>query len=267
MCYMNRSRPCCFSVQAIEDEKAQLLVQQEADLINRREVLVEGYREAQKMLEMPDKYEFIAGAADFEARMDAFVDMDLSVQDLDLTDNRTASFVPAEEAIRSISFDANAAVTELPPLPAARPPVQVQPVPLPPPPLPPPPAPVIEEAIVAEEVIEETVEEMGKEAEAEANEPVPKLAAPRNNPGSNAIYINGLQPDTTEADIRAAFEVFGAIKMVNAKHVSSGGFAFVFFVMAEGAAAALVDPRVDVKDCTVNVLAKEQILSGGGRWL
>ena len=57
---------------------------------------------------------------------------------------------------------------------------------------------------------------------------------------SNAIYINGLSPDTTEADIRNVFSKFGGIKMVNARHVASGGFAFVFFEQESGASNALV---------------------------
>merc|ERR1711865_1197580 len=89
----------------------------------------------------------------------------------------------------------------------------------------------------------------------------PKDAVP------NAVYVNGLAPDTTEEDIRGVFEHFGEIKMVNARHVSNGGFAFVFFKTEQGATAALQNPRVVVGDRTVNILAKKQILSGGGRWL
>lgn len=38
----------------------------------------------------------------------------------------------------------------------------------------------------------------------------------------NAIYVNGVPHDASEADVRAAFERFGEIKMVNARHISTG---------------------------------------------
>ena len=78
----------------------------------------------------------------------------------------------------------------------------------------------------------------------------------------NAIYVNGVPHDATEADVRAAFIGFGEIKMVNARHISTGGFAFVFFKEDIGAEVALNNPRVQINGKTANVLAKKQILSG-----
>ena len=40
---------------------------------------------------------------------------------------------------------------------------------------------------------------------------------------------------------------------------------FVFFRNEQGAAAALENPRITIKDKVANVLAKKQILGSGGR--
>jgi len=78
----------------------------------------------------------------------------------------------------------------------------------------------------------------------------------------NAIYVNGVPHDASEADVRAAFERFGEIKMVNARHINTGGFAFVFFKDDIGAQVAMENPRVSINGKTANVLAKKQILGG-----
>jgi len=95
----------------------------------------------------------------------------------------------------------------------------------------------------------------------------PPVRAPPVTPATgetvpNAIYVNGVPHDASEADVRAAFERFGEIKMVNARHISTGGFAFVFFKEDIGAQVALENPRVIINGKTANVLAKKQILSG-----
>merc|ERR1711998_421743 len=95
----------------------------------------------------------------------------------------------------------------------------------------------------------------------------PVRAAPVGTPATgetvpNAIYVNGVPHDASEADVRDAFERFGEIKMVNARHISTGGFAFVFFKEDIGAQVALENPRVIINGKTANVLAKKQILSG-----
>eukprot|EP00658_Telonema_sp_P-2_P029015 TRINITY_DN2212_c0_g1_i1.p1 TRINITY_DN2212_c0_g1~~TRINITY_DN2212_c0_g1_i1.p1 ORF type:complete len:311 (-),score=89.51 TRINITY_DN2212_c0_g1_i1:356-1288(-) len=78
----------------------------------------------------------------------------------------------------------------------------------------------------------------------------------------NAIYVNGVPHDASELDVRETFERFGEIKMINARHISTGGFAFVFFKQDIGAKIALDNPRVVIKGKTANVLAKKQILGG-----
>jgi hypothetical protein len=95
----------------------------------------------------------------------------------------------------------------------------------------------------------------------------PPVRAPPVTPATgetvpNAIYVNGVPHDASEADVRGAFERFGEIKMVNARHISTGGFAFVFFKEDIGAQVALENPRVSINGKTANVLAKKQILSG-----
>merc|ERR1712146_32588 len=69
----------------------------------------------------------------------------------------------------------------------------------------------------------------------------------------SAIYVNGLPNNATEADIVEAFKDCGGIKMVNARHVASGGFAFVFFDTDTGAESALARSLVKVKGKQVNV--------------
>ena len=39
----------------------------------------------------------------------------------------------------------------------------------------------------------------------------------------NAIYINGVPEDTTEGDLREVFARFGDIKMINSRHIATGG--------------------------------------------
>jgi len=76
----------------------------------------------------------------------------------------------------------------------------------------------------------------------------------------NAIYINGVPEDTSEADLREVFARFGDIKMINSRHIATGGFAFIFFSTDTGAAAALEKPKVMIKGKAVNILAKKQLV-------
>jgi len=76
----------------------------------------------------------------------------------------------------------------------------------------------------------------------------------------NAIYINGVPEDTSEADLREVFARFGEIKMINSRHIATGGFAFIFFSTDTGAAAALEKPKVMIKGKAVNILAKKQLV-------
>eukprot|EP00658_Telonema_sp_P-2_P013338 TRINITY_DN15053_c0_g1_i3.p2 TRINITY_DN15053_c0_g1~~TRINITY_DN15053_c0_g1_i3.p2 ORF type:complete len:173 (+),score=47.02 TRINITY_DN15053_c0_g1_i3:129-647(+) len=75
----------------------------------------------------------------------------------------------------------------------------------------------------------------------------------------SAIYVNNLPNDATEEDIVTAFNGCGKIKMVNARHIATGGFAFVFFESDEGAQKALERAQVEVRGHSVNVLAKKLI--------
>ena len=103
----------------------------------------------------------------------------------------------------------------------------------------------------------------------------------------NAIYINSVPEETTEADLRAEFEKYGEIKMINSRHIATGvptqparggdraaqGFAFIFFSSERAAAAgtcqaadwaddctALENPRVHIHGKPVNILAKKQLV-------
>eukprot|EP00656_Telonema_subtile_P010660 TRINITY_DN15172_c0_g1_i1.p1 TRINITY_DN15172_c0_g1~~TRINITY_DN15172_c0_g1_i1.p1 ORF type:complete len:338 (-),score=93.38 TRINITY_DN15172_c0_g1_i1:172-1185(-) len=76
----------------------------------------------------------------------------------------------------------------------------------------------------------------------------------------NAIYINGVPEETTEADLREVFEKFGDIKMINSRHIATGGFAFIFFSSEQAASAALEKPKVLIHGKPVNILAKKQLV-------
>merc|ERR1712153_231694 len=65
----------------------------------------------------------------------------------------------------------------------------------------------------------------------------------------NAIYVNGVPHDASEYDVRETFERFGEIEMIDA-HISTGGFAFVFFKQDIGAQRALVRSRAVIKGKT-----------------
>eukprot|EP00658_Telonema_sp_P-2_P005821 TRINITY_DN12199_c0_g1_i7.p1 TRINITY_DN12199_c0_g1~~TRINITY_DN12199_c0_g1_i7.p1 ORF type:complete len:321 (-),score=97.75 TRINITY_DN12199_c0_g1_i7:363-1325(-) len=77
----------------------------------------------------------------------------------------------------------------------------------------------------------------------------------------NAVYVNGLDNKTSEGDLREVFEQCGEIKLVNARHIPSGGFAFIFFRDEMGAQRALDNPRTEIKGKVCNVLAKKQVMS------
>jgi|ERR1712194_845353 len=77
----------------------------------------------------------------------------------------------------------------------------------------------------------------------------------------NAVYVNGLPNNTTEDDLREVFSMCGEIKMVNARHIPSGGFSFVFFRDEVGAQQALDNPRVEINGKMCNVLAKKQVMA------
>jgi len=76
----------------------------------------------------------------------------------------------------------------------------------------------------------------------------------------NAIYINGVPEETTESDLREVFEKFGEIKMINSRHIATGGFAFIFFSSEQAASAALEKPKVLIHGKPVNILAKKQLV-------
>jgi hypothetical protein len=245
-----------YLLSVIKDQEAaneRQIAEQEAELFHRREKIMEGYRDAQSTLEIEDKFTFISGAAEFEQRMDYYLKLDLTASDLYLTDTGSVLWDDADRAIHSIDFQESSGETRLPP-----PPPRV---------VPPSPSPVRPAKTPVQKAEPPRMPSRPVPATPPAPPPASTSSEARSPDSSNAIYINGLSPDTTEADIRDVFSRFGPVKMVNARHVASGGFAFVFFEDESGAAAALVDPRVPVKDRMTNVLAKQQILSGGGRWL
>jgi len=255
---------------ACEFEKLKQLEldEQEAELQAKKVELMKGFHEAEEHMRMPDKFNFIASAAEFDLRLQHYIDMNLHVPGPNIKDTRGINWELHESEVRAIDFDGHVESSG-----------HTHRAPLPPPPMP---SHSFSERVHVERV--ELPPPPGKIAPVEPSAPsytppaayippsgkhAPVAAKPSSpgNDGSNAIYINGLAPDTTEDDIIAAFERFGDIKMVNARHIGNGGFAFVFFEDEAGAAASLVNPRVPVKDRTANVLAKQQILSGGGRWL
>jgi len=228
--------------------KEAALDEQHNDLERRRARLVGMYREAEEYLNdgVHHKYEFIARTHEMESKMDAHIALSLDVDGLDLGLQREVPYAAAAHAVSGLVMDVDAYTPMSTPAPAALPSGSVNPK-------------AASGFVSAAPVSPPRSPQPSLSASGTAM--TPKDAVP------NAVYVNGLAPDTTEEDIRGVFEHFGEIKMVNARHVSNGGFAFVFFKTEQGATAALQNPRVVVGDRTVNILAKKQILSGGGRWL
>eukprot|EP00656_Telonema_subtile_P004957 TRINITY_DN12261_c0_g1_i2.p1 TRINITY_DN12261_c0_g1~~TRINITY_DN12261_c0_g1_i2.p1 ORF type:complete len:348 (+),score=116.16 TRINITY_DN12261_c0_g1_i2:38-1081(+) len=220
------------------------LDEQHDDLARRREKLVDMYNEADDYMKdgLSHKYEFIQGTHAMEGKMDAHICLNLDVNELDLSLAKEVPFPEAAQAIARLAFDTSA--------PSPSRPVDRE---------------VLHQQV--KRVEQQRAEQSVSPVRPPPAQPKPASVASPKDAVPNAVYVNGLAPETSEAEIRQVFEHFGEIKMVNARHVSNGGFAFVFFKTEQGAANALENPRVEVGERTVNILAKKQILSGGGRWL
>jgi len=70
------------------------------------------------------------------------------------------------------------------------------------------------------------------------------------------VYVSDVPRDASESDIRDSFNSFGDVRMVNARHIHTGGFAFVFYEDANSAEKAIQSRDTVVKGHTVRVMDK-----------
>lgn len=68
----------------------------------------------------------------------------------------------------------------------------------------------------------------------------------------NAIYINGVPEDTTEADLREVFARFGDIKMINSRHIATGGVTCVFLPRSSVACQGADDQHCSVLQASLS---------------
>merc|ERR1711907_899126 len=223
-----------------------------AELNNNKGQLQTGVDAAQKAIVEQDKYDFIVNSPELENWLDSLVEMDLTVKvsAVGVTLNRLVHWDSVHRVIEMLDLNDSS-----------------------------------ERAVKMEEM-DSRAESIMSRGPPTAAKPTamsrglsgsdlsPMSPAARATPASpsspadtvpNAIYVNGLPSDCTEADLREVFGQCGDIKMINARHVATGGFSFVFFRDEHGAAAALENPRVNIKGKQANVLDKKQILGSGGR--
>jgi len=240
----------------LEDSKTRVLQEMTDELNNNKASLQQGIDAAQKAIAEQDKYDFIMNSPELENWLDSLVEMDLTVKvsAVGVTLNRLVHWESVHRVIEMLDLNDSG-----------------------------------DRGIRGDEVADSRAESLVSRGPPSAvTSAVRPTSATRGLSGSdlvspsspasramppgspadtvpNAIYVNGLPNDCTEADLREVFGQFGDIKMVNARHVATGGFSFVFFRNEQGALAALENPRVTIKGKVANVLAKKQILGSGGR--
>lgn len=226
-----RMQSCMQTVTEIKGAKGVALYEAQKDMEHKRDKLAVGVASAEKSLAMSldNQYDFIQDAPQLEADLVMLEDLDVQLQGADATIERVVRFDASERATKQLELrkaDEGAA----PPMsPMSSVPVRSS---------------GAGGSGRSSAVSSSTVASGGRSGDALSK---------------SAIYVNGLPNNASEADIVEAFKDCGGIKMVNARHVASGGFAFVFFDNDTGAENALARSQVKVKGKAVNVLAKKQI--------
>jgi len=223
----DRMQACMQTITEIKGAKGVSLYEAQKDMEHKRDRLTVGCASSEKALlaARDNEYDFIQDAPQLEADLVMLEDLDTQLRGADATIERVVRFDASERALKQLELRKADDVPVTSPMSAA------------------------------------------------PYRPVPKPVAPSGGLGASAgavgaggdalsrsaIYVNGLPNNATEAEIIEAFKECGGIKMVNARHVASGGFAFVFFDTDAGAENALGRSKVTVKGKVVNVLAKKQI--------
>jgi len=81
-----------------------------------------------------------------------------------------------------------------------------------------------------------------------------------NSPGRSkplkTVYVSDIPRDASEAELRSAFSSFGDVRMVNARHIHTGGFAFVFYEDGKSAEAAIYSKGTCVHGQEVSIMDK-----------
>lgn len=234
-----RQQSCMQTVTEIKGAKGVNLYEAQKDMEHKRDRLAVGVAAAEKSLSLSveNQYDFIQDAPQLEADLVMLEELDVTLRGADAAIERVVRFDASERAMKQLELrkadDAGFAQS-----PASTMPVR--------------PAPAMPARSAAP-----MSASMG--ATPKRSSTIGAAASPGDNLSKSAIYVNGLPNNATEADIVEAFRECGGIKMVNARHIASGGFAFVFFDTDSGAENALARARVNVKGKQVNVLAKKQI--------
>lgn len=230
-----RMQGCLQTVTEIKGAKGVALYEAQKDMEHKRDRLAVGGAAAEKALALSvdNQYDFIQDSPQLEADLVMLEELDVALRGADATIERVVRFDASERAMKQLELRKadDAAFAQSP---ASTMPIR------------------------------------SSAARAAPSKPVSSVsqssglartiaASPGDNLSKSAIYVNGLPNNASEADIIEAFRDCGGIKMVNARHIASGGFAFVFFDNEAGAENALNRARVNVKGKQVNVLAKKQI--------
>jgi len=232
-----RMQSCMQTVTEIKGAKGVALYEAQKDMEHKRDRLAVGTSSAEQSLSasVDNQYDFIQDAPQLEADLVMLEDLDVQLRGADATIERVVRFDASERAMKQLelrkSDEAN-----LPMSPVSSVPVRSS-------------ASGRSSAVSQAQVGSARQSSLAASAAAKSGDALSK----------SAIYVNGLPNNATEADIVEAFKDCGGIKMVNARHVASGGFAFVFFDTDTGAESALARSLVKVKGKQVNVLAKKQI--------
>lgn len=232
-----RMRACIQTVTEIKGAKGVVLYEAQKDMEHKRERLAVGGAAAEEALSksVDNQYDFIQDSPQLEADLVMLEELDVQLGGADATIERVVRFDASERAMKQLELrkadDAAFAQSPASTMPVRTTVSAARPKP------------------VSASAGPPKTSALGAAAAASSNDSLSK----------SAIYVNGLPNNATEADIIESFRDCGGIKMVNARHIASGGFAFVFFDNDLGAENALSRARVNVKGKQVNVLAKKQI--------
>jgi len=231
-----RMQSCMQTVTEIKGAKGVSLYEGQKDMEHKRDRLAVGAASAEKSLSasQDNQYDFIQDAPQLEADLVMLEDLDVTLKGADATIERVVRFDASERAMKQLELrkaDEGSGGAAASPMSAV--PVRSNP--------------------------SSSRASVGPSSVSQSHGASQSASKSSDALSKSAIYVNGLPNNASEADIVEAFKECGGIKMVNARHVASGGFAFVFFDTDSGAENALGRAMVKVKGKQVNVLAKKQI--------
>merc|ERR1711865_6751 len=251
----DKLKACVRVLEDAKGTKSVALYEQQKDMERKRDRLAVGAANAEKALALSkdNQFEFIQDAPQLESDLVILEELDVVLRGGDPTIECAINFEPMERAIKQLELRSSteAAESRAPALPA-RSNMSASSVSTRAPPS------TNEQSTGPKSAMTRSALNPSTPSR-KTTTGVAATMTPCDNLSKSAIYVNSLPTDAKEADIIEAFKECGGIKMVNARHIATGGFAFVFFDSDDGAQKALEQARVEVKGKTVNVLAKKQI--------